>query len=492
MTTNNNQKPKATKAQRYTDHALKHMTLGLANDGQPHCYISDHNNRIIFPLRGRKTKNWLRKEARANGEILREDDLKEIIEDLYAHAAINEQRISIYCRVGLNNQGEPEIDLGTPGRERVTFSNGIASLVEQGSDTPFIRPDSMLPLPIPAATGCWKPLFSFLNMTSVHKYLVLAWITFVITHPKGTVAYPFLVVIGPQGCGKSLFGRMIRSLVDNNAAGIQLFPKDARDLAIASRSQYVLILDNVRSFSKNWSDVFCVFCTGGSLATRMLYTDTDESLLTVHSPVIVNGIHSFIEEPDLASRALTVHALPIEEDKRREEGELLADLDAQLPEIFRGLLDLCAATLKEEPSAQVTDPGRMMSFCRWLAAKEVVLGMPAGKLQKAYSDNLRDAALEAVHENALAISVLKFAKGLPEGHWIGTATQLLGALNSLAPPQTIHRHAEWPQSPISLSKRLRRVCPLVKSQGVTFEFSHGTQRQIEVVYRPPEGQKTID
>jgi hypothetical protein len=123
---------------------------------------------------------------------------------------------------------------------------------------------------------------------------------------------------------------------------------------------------------------------------------------------------------------------------------------------------------------------------------EPALGLPVGKLQKAYSENLRGSALEAVQDNALAITLLNFAKKLPKENWIGTSTKLLAELNKNAPPQTIHRQSEWPQTPISLSKRLKLVAPMLKSQGIELGFSHGTQRQIEITYTPPETAKPLD
>ena len=118
--------------------------------------------------------------------------------------------------------------------------------------------------------------------------------------------------------------------------------------------------------------------------------------------------------------------------------------------------------------------------------------MPAGRLQMAYVNNLRDAALETVRENTLAVTLLNFASRAPGGRWAGTATHLLEALRQIAPQQIVHRHAEWPQSPISLSKRLKQLSPLLQSQGIDIDFSHGTQRQVQITYLPPESGKTID
>jgi hypothetical protein len=490
----NNQAPQqpASKVERYTNYALQYLSIGLADDGQPYAYLEGQDNRIAHPLRGKWIKRWLRQAAHANGQILRNDDLDDILENLYAHAAVDDLRLQIYLRVGRNEQGDIEIDLGTQDYERVLLSNGAARVVQQGSNTLFKRPDSMLPLPIPADTGSWTELLPFLNMTEDHQYLIVAVIGYVWTHPKGTAAYPITVIQGQQGDGKSLLGRILRMLLDNNAAGIQRFPRDARDMAISSLSQYLLVYDNIRGLSKDWSDVLCIFATSGSIGTRKLYTDAEESLIQVHAPIVCNGIHNFIEEPDLASRCVTVRLLPLAANDRREETDLARDLTNRLPAIFRGLLDLSASILQLEASAHVIQPERLMTFCRWLAAMEQVLNMPPGRLQKAYSKNIRVSMLETVRENILGSAVLNFIAARPGSHWIGSPTELLSTLGQAVPVHLARRHTDWPQTPISLSKRLKRIAPLLKFQGVEISIGHSTQRQIEITYCPPESPKPID
>lgn len=483
----------ASKVDRHTANAVSKLTIVLNTDGQAYAYVPHKWNWIAFPLRSRRCKAWLRREARNNNEYLREDDLKDIIENLYAHAAVDNRRLQIKRRIGTDENGDIEADLGTEDLARAKFKAGKVIISTEGSRTLFQRPDTMLPLPSPAEHGDWRQLLPFLNMTEDDKYLLLGWMTFVLTHPAGTSAYPILVITGPQGTGKSVLCLAgLRALIDPNAAGIQLFPANVKDLAISARSQYLLIYDNVRALTHTWSDTLCVTSTGGSTGSRRLYTDDEESLLQVHTPVVLNTVHNVVQEPDLASRCLTIRLLPLADDARREESALTRDLISKHPVIFRGLLDLCAQTLEAERDAKVLYPARLMNFSRWLAAMEQVLEMPVGRLQLAYVDNLRDAALETVRENTLAMTVLNFVVRVPDMRWAGTATQLLAVLTPIAPQQIVHRHAEWPQGPNSLSKRLKQLSPLLKSQGIDIDFSHGTQRQVEINYCPPESGKTID
>lgn len=483
----------STKADRYISYVLDAFYLGVADDGCPYASLKAENNSIAHSLNGVSIKRWIRRRARRHGEIITSDDMKDILDNVEGHALVSDERITVYLRVGRSEEGYPELDLGTEDQVRIRFKGGKADLVTEGSKTLFCRPDTMLPLPVPSDHGDWRELLPFLNMSEEHRLLVVGWITWCLSHERFYLPYPILVVLGPQGMGKSVLGKYIlRWLIDNNAAGIQVYRGNVKEMAISAAHQYLLIYDNLSHITKRQSDDFCVFSTSGTLSGRKLYTDDGQSLLKVHSAIVLNGIYHFVVEPDLASRAIILHLLPLDEKERIDEEQLKTDLAARLPSIFRGLIDLCAKALDVVDSVEVLYPERMLSFCRWLAALEQVMELPQGRLQKAYSDNLQNAAMESVQESPLGITVLRFAETVPNGHWVGTPSQLLAELVNLAPPNTAHRHAEWPQSPISLSKRLKQIGPLLNAQGLEISFSHGTQRRIELSYTLPENTQTID
>ena len=111
-----------SKAERYTEYALEHLTTRLAKDGQPFSFIDDENNRIVHSLHGKWLKSFLRKGARNKGENIRSDDLKEIGENLYAHAAVDDKRLEIHLRVGRNRDGDVELDLGNENFDRILFN----------------------------------------------------------------------------------------------------------------------------------------------------------------------------------------------------------------------------------------------------------------------------------------------------------------------------------------------------------------------------------
>jgi hypothetical protein len=469
-------------------YALEHLTLGLDSDEKPYAVINGQpkSNPIAHPLEGKTIKTWIRKKALNRGDLLKRDDIKEVVETLFAHASANEIIMDIHLRVAPSKHGGVVVDLCDKQNKRVLMNAGNVSILDSDSNVLFKRSPTMSALPIPADKGNLKTLVPYLNMSAEHRYLFIGWLSYCLTHPKGTSPYPILIIKGGAGSGKSSLCKMIlRQLIDNNSCGVQMFPSDVKDLAISSQNQHVIIMDNMRALTKQWSDILCVASTGGSITSRKLYSDSEESLLYLHAPMVLNGIHNFIVEPDLASRCVTIQLLNISPAKRREESVLAKKLAKDMPKIFRGLLDLSAKLLEKEATAKVIHSERMIEFSRWLTVMEVVEGKKAGELQLIYCRNIRQAMLNTVQENYLAMALLNFASNLPESNWQGTPTQLLQSLEEIAPNNIINRRADWPNNPISMSKRLRILENVLESQGVTLEFSQGKSRQISVLFTQP-------
>ena len=171
---------------------------------------------------------------------------------------------------------------------------------------------------------------------------------------------------------------MLKRILDPHSVVVQMLPTNVKDLAIISQSAHVQVFDNVRDLSHSLADALCVNATGGYLSNRKLYTDDAQSVLHLHGAVVLNSIHDFVSQPDLAQRCLLLQTVPLSGDDRRSEAQVFADFEADLPEIMRGLFDLIAQVFVHLPSAKVVHPERMIEFVRWLAAMEVVEGAPAG------------------------------------------------------------------------------------------------------------------
>jgi len=215
------------------------------------------------------------------------------------------------------------------------------------------------------------------------------------------------------------------------------------------------------------------------MSSRKLYSDAEESILIIHVAIVLNGIHSFVTEPDLSDRCITLDLDPISAAHRQEESVITRDLQEKLPGIFRGLIDLAAQALKVERSVEVPIKGRLADFSRWLAALEVAAKLEPTSLQQLYADNTKQAQLETIQGNPLGSEILIFAK--KEDHWKGTPTELLTELVSTATASgDSTRRQSLPRSASALSKQLAALAAPLKHQGVDIEFSRGKERQITI------------
>ncbi len=140
----------------------------------------------------------------------------------------------------------------------------------------FRRPAGLLPLPLPQRRGALEQLASLLNLSSENDFvLVVAWLLGAL-RPSGP--YPLLVISGEQGSTKTVLSKMLRALVDPNAAPVRALPRDERELFIAANNGHVLAFDNISRLRPWLSDALCRLASGGGFAVRQLYTDQDEVL----------------------------------------------------------------------------------------------------------------------------------------------------------------------------------------------------------------------
>ncbi|RIK62388.1 MAG: hypothetical protein DCC65_17475 [Planctomycetota bacterium] len=89
--------------------------------------------------------------------------------------------------------------------------------------------------------------------------------------------------------------------------------------------------DNLSGLSVSLSDGLCVLATGGGFATRELFTDADERLVSAMRPTLVNGIDDLATRSDLLDHCINLKLPVITDDQRRDEAELNAAFERATP-----------------------------------------------------------------------------------------------------------------------------------------------------------------
>jgi hypothetical protein len=126
----------------------------------------------------------------------------------------------------------------------------------------------MLSLPVPLKGGSIEALTSFFNLPTRSDFvLVVAWLLAALRQWR---AYPLLAVSGEQGSAKTVLSKILRALIDPNAAPVRTAPREERDLFIAAGNGHLLVFDNLSDITACVSDALCRLASGGSFAVRQI------------------------------------------------------------------------------------------------------------------------------------------------------------------------------------------------------------------------------
>lgn len=476
------------KPKKFPDNLAGNLKIILGQNGKAYATIQGAGNAYALAVGGKALNNIIRQLGMNEGIRLRKNDLSDLNHALQADAEMAAVRRDVWHRVAQTEDGIV-IDLGDDLHTHVRVTPGQVEIVSAGSNTLFSRSQVSKAMAMPVLPGNLRLLDKYLNLSPVQRVLFVAWISYTLAHPKIAASkFVILVLQGNQGAGKSLLGRRIQQLIDPSIVGVQVMPTNAKDVSIAAQNTHVLCYDNLRTISPSMADILCTAATGGAISSRQLYSDADMNVIQLHVALVLNGIHSFIDQPDLAQRCLPLELLPIGEGQRKSEVQLEREFHQDLPAIMGGLFQLIADILSHLPHAKVTHPERMLDFVEWLAAMERMQGAPAGIYQAEYSKVLNQGQLDSLQDNLLASEVLDFAHQQLDGLWSGTPAEMLIELNKLASVQT-QRAREWPQNAIALTKRLKPLAAGLMTQGVYLDFTRGKERMITV---RAEGQMSSD
>src|SRR3974390_724986 len=232
----------------------------------------------------------------------------------------------------------------------------------------FRRTPGMLPLPVPERGGSIETLRSFLNLPSGDGFvLIVAWLLAAL---RAGGPYPLLAISGEQGSAKTVLSKILKALVDPNAAPVRALSREQRELMIAANNSYLLAFDNLSGLPHWLSDALCRIATGGSFAVRRLYTDDEEVLFEAARPILLNGIEEVISRPDLGDRAIFLTLAPISEAQRRLENELWREFEVARPRILGALLDAVVHGLRAVDRVPRDRLPRMADFALWATACE--------------------------------------------------------------------------------------------------------------------------
>ena len=460
-------------------HAWITITCNMA--GTRHATTSDNGIFDTTSLHSSRLANKIKRMLRERtGNRVSKQLVAELIEELHEEADNDTLPIlEVHHRVAAGENGQIFVDLRNSEHTVIEVDKEGYRRHDFAAEIPlFYRTPGMMPLPDPVGIAPNLGLLrDFLNLRSDGDWRLL--IVFILYSLRPFGPYVILVVSGIAGSSKSTFSRLVRMLIDPSSVSTQALPKSIADLMITAKNSHLLVFDNVRKLSVELSDAFCRIATGGGYRTRTLYTDDEETLIHVTKPCILNGIDDVASQPDLVSRCILMD-LPVITTRRTEE-ELNNKFAASFPAIFAGLMDTLSKTLAELDNITEAPTARMADFARFGMAVERALSWPKGSFNAAFAQNQQEQMTNSLGDDPLAAAMRALVRADMEvgSPYVRTPTFLLQALADFVPSTKASSNA-WPQTPHSLSKRLKKMEPALRACGIGIAFHHSANRTISV------------
>lgn len=448
-----------------------------AKDAYATIPMGDHLE--TWPVRSQTFKRYsAMRFFEETGKAMNSEALSAAVNLIEAQALFHGEQKMAHVRMA-ENGGNIYIDLCNAAWQVVEVTPDGWSVLDE-SPIQFRRSRAMLPLPMPEHGGDINQLRDFLNVDDNTWRLVVAWL---ISALRPTGPYPVLALFAEQGSGKSTAGRLLRELIDPNAAPLRAEPNDGRDLMIAANNAWCLAYDNLSVVPPWLSDALCRLSTGGGFATRELYTDQDEIIFDSQRPVLLTSIEDVATRSDLLDRCLIVWLPAIAEDRRRSEADLMAAYEQARPKILGALLDGVSTALRRLPSVKLPGLPRMADFALWATAAETAFGWEPGSFIAAYSGNRESANEVALEASPVARPLLDHLE--EHGDWSGTASELLNRLDGRVTEQT-KRQNSWPKNPRSMSGHLKRLAPNFRAAGWQITFHREAKQRLVTIQRAGE------
>ena len=374
----------------------------------------------------------------------------------------------VHLRVAAHNGGYI-IYLGDDRRRVVEVTAGVWRVLDK-SPVRFHQPPAMQSLPIPETSGDLSQLWDFINIHVDDRLLFLAWLLECL-RPESP--FPILSLTGLQGSAKSTTLENLRQLIDPSAVNCRAAPKSVEDVYVGAGCNWVASFENISHLSAGLQDALCTMATGGGFASRTLYTNSEETVIEVCRPIVLNSIPHVLTAQDSIDRAIVLECPTL--PGYLDAVDLKARWEIAKPGIFGGLMDLFVKTLALLPTVKLDKPSRMADFNRLGEAMAQALGHEPGEFDRVYKANRSENMAAGLESSPAAAAVRDLAFRHFDDRTDVVFFDTFKSLYELLTSDKAHRLEGWPKSPKGLADALRRQHSALLALGIKVE--HGTHRE---------------
>jgi len=448
----------------------------------PYARIKQNGVNVTLAIRSKPFKAWLANLMWNNdGKAPSTEAVYGALRVLEGAALFDGEEYELYNRMAPANDGI-WIDMCDDKRRAIKVSADGWHIVEEPPIL-FRRYSHQKPIVEPKIGGDPFKFLDFINIDVEDKDTRLLVLVTVISFLIPMIPHVIPTAYGIQGSGKTLFFKLVRSLIDPSTVEVLTLPRDERERVQQLDHHWCAFYDNITTLPTWMSDTLCRAATGGGFTKRELYTDDDDVIYSFRRCVGLNGINIAAQRGDLLDRSLLLEFHDIPKDKRRTEEQLLAEFERCKPEILGGFLDTLVKAIQLYPSVNPPQLFRMADFTRWGCAIAMALGYKEEDFIKAYNEKVKTQIEEAAHASPVATVLLDYLESKQLKEWEGTPSQLYKLLLDHAKEIGVSAHQKvWPKAPHVLARQLNELAPSLKSLRweVTTGIKSGSTRKISV------------
>ncbi len=254
-------------------------------------------------------------------------------------------------------------------------------------------------------------------------------------------------------------------------------PKSIEDIFVGAGVNWVVSFENLSHLTPAMQDALCTLATGGGYASRKLFTNDEENIISVKRPVIINSIPHVITAQDLTDRAINIEAPRVAGYLEVTEINKAWEIDKS--SIFGGLMDLFVDTLKGIDSVKGVDNSiRMIDFTRLGESMARSLGHDEGHFTLLYKANRLEGLSRSLEASPVVVALIELVDkhhgGLDVFH--GTVKTLYSTLTGQQAQSQTNSKDGWVRSPKGLSEAIKRHQPALKEIGITVVFGNKVER----------------
>jgi hypothetical protein len=431
-------------------------------DAYAYATIPVNGHRETWAVKSRGFRDWLSMRFyESEGSIPNAQAIQDALNTLQGVARYDGAKFEVHTRLAAKD-GCIWLDLCDDDWRVVRISADGWDVVRE-APIKFRRTRGMRALPLPVKGEPISLFRDLLNVSNTDWVLLISWL---VAAFRPDYPFPVLVIHGEQGSAKSTVSKMLRELIDPNAAPLRTEQRDERDLMLAATNSWVVALDNLSRLPVWLSDALCRLSTGGGFATRTLYENDEETLFTAMRPIIINGIEELTTRSDLLDRSVIINLPAISPEKRKTQAEFWREFEFVRPFILGSVLDGVSRALRNVDSIRLEQKPRMADLAVWATAAEESFGLDRGAFISAFMGNRESANELALEASPIAATLVEFIRR--QERWTGKPSELLEELSRCASEET-RRQQGWPKRSNALSGAIKRIAPNLRTAGVWYE-----------------------